>query len=81
VTLLISIILRTQLDREHLTPDEYGTILVAAFFATPAMEVLLVLLKMRSQIYMQLTALLPFHRAWLLSQIVYLPVSNQVIIF
>lgn len=46
VTLLISIILRTQLDREHLTPDEYGTILVAAFFATPAMEVLLVLLKM-----------------------------------
>ena len=44
LTLLISIILRTQLEREHLTPDGYGRILVAIFFATPAMEVLLVLL-------------------------------------
>jgi hypothetical protein len=45
LTLLISIILRTQLEREHLTPDGYGRILVAIFFATPAMEVLLVLLR------------------------------------
>lgn len=46
LTLFISVILRTQLDREHLTPDDYGTILVAVFFSTPAMEVLLVFVKM-----------------------------------
>jgi hypothetical protein len=46
LTLLIIIIIRTQLEHEHLTPDDYGLILVATFFATPAMEVLLVLMKM-----------------------------------
>jgi hypothetical protein len=44
-TLLISIVLRTKLDHEHLMPHDYGTILVVAFFSTPAMEVLLVLQK------------------------------------
>ena len=44
-TLLISIILRTQLEREPVSSDDYGTILVVAFFSTPAVEVLLVMLK------------------------------------
>jgi heme/copper-type cytochrome/quinol oxidase subunit 2 len=46
VTLLISIVLRTQLEREPVSSDDYGIILVVAFFSTPAMEVLLVLLNM-----------------------------------
>ena len=43
MTLFISVILRTQLEREPVTSEEYGMVLVAAFFSTPSVEVLLLL--------------------------------------
>ena len=43
LTLLISIILRTELVKDLLTPDGYGTILVVVFFSSPSVATFIVL--------------------------------------
>ena len=43
LTLLVSIILRTELGKDVLTPDGYGTILVLAFFSSPSVATFIVL--------------------------------------
>ena len=43
LTLLISIILQTKLEREPVKSEDYGTLLVITFFSAPSYEVLLLL--------------------------------------